>query len=79
MTVEKADFPPSLSLERMAPVATPSAVQGQSSPEDEQGKPRRRPPPKASAEPSEEASEKAGEDLNEDLNEDPQHRIDDLA
>jgi len=69
MTVERADLSPSLSLERMGPVPSAPAVQGQSSPEDGEGKPRRRPPPpeQTSAEPSEEDTEE------------PHHRIDSLA
>jgi hypothetical protein len=69
MTVEKADLSVSLSLERMVPVAPVPAVQGQSSPRDGEGKPRRRPPPpeETSVEPSEDDSDR------------PHHRIDSLA
>jgi hypothetical protein len=69
MTVERADLSVSISLERMAPVAAPPTVQGQSSPENGEGKPRRRPPPpeEPAAEPAEEESEP------------PQHRIDSLV
>jgi|HubBroStandDraft_1064217.scaffolds.fasta_scaffold458958_2 hypothetical protein len=75
MTVERADLSVSsaVSLERMAPVAEAPAVQGQSSRENGEGKPRRRPPPEkeASVEPSSEPEE-AAEDP-------PVHRIDSLA
>jgi hypothetical protein len=69
MTVERADLAASLSVERMAPVSGSPTVQGQSSPENGEGKPRRRPPPPepASAEPGEEDGDE------------PQHRIDSLA
>jgi hypothetical protein len=68
--VERADLSSSLGLERMAPVSVAPAVQGQSSPEDGEGKPRRRPPPpeKASAGP---AAEEGGDP--------PPHRVDSLA
>jgi len=73
MTVERADLSAGLSLERMAPVAGSPAVQGQSSPQDEEGKPRRRPPP-----PGENAAEPSPEGLPEDDDGSP-HRIDSLA
>jgi len=70
MTVERAELSASLSLERMAPVPAAPAVQGQSSPEDAEGKPRRRPPPE----------EAAPETLKEDEDGDPPpHRVDSLA
>jgi hypothetical protein len=69
MTVERADLSVSLSLGRMAPVSVAPAVQGQSSPENGEGKPRRRPPPPEEA--SVESAEEGGEP--------PPHRIDSLA
>lgn len=69
MTVERVDLSASLTLERMAPVSASPTVQGQSSPENGEGKPRRRPPP-----PEEASTEPAGED-----SEGPQHRVDSLA
>jgi hypothetical protein len=70
MTVERAGL--SSSLERMVAVPEAPAVQGQSPPEDKEGKSRRRPPPPedASAEPSE---------PSEQDSDPPQHRIDSLA
>jgi hypothetical protein len=60
----------------MAPVAGATVVQGQSSPEDEEGKPHLRPPPEeAAAEPSPE-----GLPENDDDNDHRSpHRIDSLA
>jgi hypothetical protein len=52
----------------MSPVPVSSAVQGESSPETNEGKPRRRPPPK-------EGPGKRAEDESDP----PQHRIDSLA
>jgi hypothetical protein len=81
MTVERADLSTGLRLERMAPVASAPAVQGQSSPQDAEDKPRRRPSPpeKASAEPLQEASEEASEEASDEAGDEPQHRIDSLA
>lgn len=69
MTVERADLSASLSLERMAPVPAAPQVQGQSSPEDEEGKPRRRPPLE---------DEAAGKPL-EEAGDPSTHRIDSLG
>jgi hypothetical protein len=69
MTVERADLSVSMISERMAPVSVAAAVQGQSSPENGEGKPRRRPPP-----PEEVLVEPVEPDSDP-----PQHRIDSLA
>lgn len=88
MTVERAGLSVGLSLERMAPVASAPSVQGQSSPQDGEDKPRHRPPPQEpSAEPSQEASQAAGnapndgpnDEANDEPGEEPRHRIDSLA
>jgi hypothetical protein len=77
MTVERADLSASLNPERMAPTSPAPSVQGQSLPEDREGKGRRRPPPEKfsaelSVEPSAEPSE--AEEIDR-----PPHRIDSLA
>jgi hypothetical protein len=88
MTVERADLSTGLRLDHVAPVASAPAVQGQSSRQDGEDKPRHRPPPQeASAEPSKEASQVAGDGPNDEPNdgpndepsEEPRHRIDSLA
>ena len=73
MTVERADLSSRLSVERMAPVPASPAVQGQSSPQDGEGKPRRRAPQpeEATVEPPSEAAEEDSDP--------PQHRVDSLA
>jgi hypothetical protein len=74
MTVERVDLSASLALERMAPVSASPAVQGRSSPENGEGKPRRRPPP-----PEDVSAEPAEPGPAEQDGEDPQHRVDSLA
>ncbi len=75
MAVERVELAGSLNLELAAPVSPAPAVQAQVSPEAEEGKPRRRPPPEeALADPGWEDEE--GKDSGE---EQPPHRLDDLA
>jgi hypothetical protein len=69
MAVAIADLSVRVRFESMSPVPVSSAVQGESSPETNEGKPRRRPPPPR------EASGKQGEEESDP----PQHRIDSLA
>lgn len=69
MAVERTDLSLGLRIEPMAPVPVAPAVQGQSSPEDREEKPRHRPPP-----PEEPSAEPAPDETDP-----PQHRIDSLA
>jgi len=70
MAVDRADLSiNNLSLDRMVPVSSASAVQGQSSGENDRGKARRDPPPR----------NEASADSSEEEGDSPLHRIDRLA
>jgi hypothetical protein len=70
MSVAKADLSVSTRFEGMSPVPVSSPVQGESSPESNEGKSRRRPPP---------LKEKPGKAGGEEQSDPSQHRIDSLA
>jgi len=70
--MEGSDLSIRLNSEPAEPVSSAPAVQGQSSPQDGEGKPRRRPPPPEEAA----AATEQPKDQDEDR---PQHRIDSLA
>jgi hypothetical protein len=71
MAVAIADLSVSMRFEGMSPVPVSPAVQGESSPETNEGKPRRRQPP-----PGEASGKQAKVEEESDP---PQHRIDSLA
>lgn len=69
MAVAIADLSISIRFEGMSPVPVSSTVQGESSSDTNEGKPRRRPPPPGEA-PGKQSEEESDP---------PQHRIDSLA
>jgi hypothetical protein len=79
MAVERAELASSLTFEQMEPVSRVPSVQGQSSQNGGEGKPRRRAPSPVDIA-KQEVSEKAVDETEERIEDElPLHRVDSLA